>query len=95
MILEIHDSEAGNTLTGRVNNIEYDYMAEQWVQDIVTDEKKRESPAKFALDRMILKDGAGIRAVWKIHENFDVELVEKSERFTGQWVMNSRFTPKG
>lgn len=40
MILEIHDNEVGNTLAGRVNNIDYDYMAEQWVQDLVTDESK-------------------------------------------------------
>lgn len=96
MILEIHDTEAGNTLAGRVNHIEYDYMAEQWVQDLVTDETKMvvSGSQRFPLDKMILKDELGVRAVWKIHENLDAELVEKSERFTGQWVLNHRFTPR-
>jgi len=94
MLLEIHDTEVGNTLTGRVNNIDYDYMAEQWVQDLVTDEKKNLSNREFALDKIVLTDGAGIRAVWKIHKNLDAELVEKSERFTGQWVLNHHFVPR-
>jgi hypothetical protein len=94
MILEVHDNEPGNTLAGKVNNIEYDYMAEQWVQDLVTNEKQRLEPPKFTLDKFVLMDSQGARAVWKVHENGDAELIEKTERFTGQWVLNHRFSPR-
>lgn len=93
MILEIHDNEVGNTLAGQVNNIDYDYMAEQWVQDLVTDESKG-SNRQNRLDKMILKDDLGVRAVWKIHENLDAELIEKSDRFRGEWVLNLPFSPR-
>lgn len=93
MILEIHDVEGGNTLCGRVNDLDYDYQAEQWVQDIVAMEKKRESKPQHRLDRIVLKDDAGARAEWKVHENLDVELVSKAHRFAGEWEMNRRFTP--
>lgn len=93
MILEIHDNEVGNTLAGQVNNIDYDYMAEQWVQDLVTDESKG-SNRQNRLDKMVLKDDLGVRAVWKIHENLDAELIEKSDRFRGEWVLNLPFSPR-
>lgn len=41
MLLEVHDTEVGNSHTASVKNIDYDYMAEQWVQDIVSDEVAR------------------------------------------------------
>lgn len=93
MILEIHDNEVGNTLAGQVNHIDYDYMAEQWVQDLVTDESKG-SKRQNRLDKMVLKDDLGVRAVWKIHENLDAELIEKSDRFRGEWVLNLPFSPR-
>jgi hypothetical protein len=93
MILEIHDNEVGNTLAGQVNNIDYDYMAEQWVQDLVSDESKG-SNRQNRLDKMVLKDDLGVRAVWKIHENLDAELIEKSDRFRGEWVLNLPFSPR-
>lgn len=93
MILEIHDNEVGNTLAGQVNNIDYDYMAEQWVQDLVTDESKG-LKRQHRFDKMVLKDDLGVRAVWKIHENLDAELIEKSERFSGEWVLNLPFSPR-
>lgn len=94
MLLEIHDSEVGNSHVASVKNIDYDYMAEQWVQDAIGDEAARPQPSKFPLREFILKDDQGIRATWQIHENLDVELVHKSERFTGEWVLNHRFTPR-
>ena len=93
MILEIHDNEVGNTLAGRVNNIDYDYMAEQWIQDLVNDESKNPKQ-KYSLDKLVLLDDLGVRAVWKIHENLDAELIEKSDRFCGEWVLNFRFGPR-
>lgn len=93
MILEIHDNEVGNTLAGRVNYIDYDYIAEQCVQDLVTDESKG-SKRQNRLDKMVLIDDLGVRAVWKIHENLDAELIEKSDRFRGEWVLNHSFSPR-
>lgn len=89
MFLEIHDKEVGNSLAGKVKNIDYDYMAEQWVQEIVSDPTKR----SLSLDQFILKDEQGVRAIWKVHENMDAELIERSERFRGEWVLNYRFVP--
>ena len=83
MILEIHDTEEGNTLSGRVNNIDYDYVAEQWVQDIYTDEiNGRHSGPPLA--KFILLDDDGQRAVWIITPD-GVQLTERSDRFTGEW----------
>jgi chaperone required for assembly of F1-ATPase len=33
MYLELHDNEVGNSLSAQINNIDYDYQAEQWVQE--------------------------------------------------------------
>ena len=94
MILEVHDIEVGNSHAATIKNIDYDYQAEQWAQDLSSDEIHRPSPRKHRLEQLILTDDVGVRAVWKIHENFDVELVQKSERFIGEWILNSRFTPR-
>lgn len=93
MILEVHDIEVGNTLTASIKNIDYDYMAEQWVQDLVSDAIQQTRP-NFPWDQIILNDDIGVRAIWKIHENLDAELIQKSDRFTGEWVLNHRFVPK-
>jgi hypothetical protein len=93
MILEVHDTEEINSLAATVKNLDYDYQAEQWVQDIMTDEVNG-GPRKFALAKFILKDDQGIRAVWKVLPNMDVAIVEKSPRFTGEWVLNLPFTPR-
>ena len=42
MFLEVHDTEVGNSHLASVKNIDYDYMAEQWVQDFMNDEAKRQ-----------------------------------------------------
>lgn len=86
MILEIHDTDVGNSLAGRVNHIDYDYQAEQWVQDIVSNE-----PRQPALAEMILMDDQGPRAKWKIHEDGGAQLIERSPRFTGEWQLNTFF----
>ena len=97
MRLEVHDTEPGNTLTATVNHLDYDYMAEQWVQDIMKDESRGERHSKFPLDRFVLIDHLGVRAVWKVSLNEqnepEVSLVEKSDRFTGQWRMDIPFNP--
>ena len=89
MILEIHDSEPGNSLAGRVNELDYDYQAEQWVQDII--KKESTIPQRFPLAKFILKDSEGERATWEVVENFGVKLATKSIRFQGEWVLESVF----
>ena len=93
MILEIHDNETGNTLTGRINDIDYDYQAEQWVQDLWTDEVKREKPFPFQLTKFVLIDESGQRAVWTVIEG-GIALTEKSDRFEGTWSEGSVFSPQ-
>ncbi len=97
MRLEVHDTEPGNTLTATVNHLDYDYMAEQWVQDIMKDESRGEKHSKHPLDKFVLIDDFGVRATWKVSNNDkgepEVSLVEKSDRFTGQWQMGIPFNP--
>lgn len=37
MILELHDAEEGNTLVARVNDIDHEYQAEEWVNQTYQD----------------------------------------------------------
>jgi len=85
MILEVHDNEVGNTLAGRVNNIDYDYQAEQWVQDI--DENPN---AQHPVVRYVLLDAEGERAVWE-KDGENITLVRRAPRFTGQWQVGTVF----
>lgn len=97
MILEIHDAEVGNTLAGRVNEIDYDYQAEQWVQDIMTETaengriSERRMTGAAPLAKFILKDDLGERATWDVVEDFGVKLASKTDRFQGEWVLQSVF----
>jgi hypothetical protein len=78
MHLELHDNEAGNTLFGRVPNIDYDYQAEQWVQD---------TQAEKAVIRWELHDSQGLRCVWE-RQGDSAEMpniTKRSPRFTGEW----------
>jgi hypothetical protein len=81
MYLEVHDDEEGNSLTAKVNNLDYDYMAEQWVQDIV-----KEDTPKRPLARFVLKDSQGDRAIWEKKDG-QINLTWKSDRFQGEWVL--------
>lgn len=92
MILEIHDSEEGNSHAGSVKNLDYDYQAEQWVQDIMQDEVNGK-PKKFPLKSFKLMDGYGVRATWDVVENFGVKLTNRSERFTGKWLLEFVYEP--
>lgn len=75
MILEVHDTEEGNTLTGRVKEIDYDYQAEQWVQDLI-DMEAQNPPLKFRLAKFILQDDHGQRAAWTVAVNLYTTLAE-------------------
>lgn len=81
MHLELHDDEAGNTLVARINSIDYDYQAEQWVQDTHND------PKATNVIKWILYDGAGIRCVWERPKGSPAmpDITQRSVRFTGTW----------
>lgn len=86
MILEIHDTEVGNTLNGRHPAIDYDYQAEMWVQEL--------APDKPECVRFVLLDSLGERAVWEKPGvgAKSVKLVSRSSRFTGDWQLGVEFT---
>ncbi|MFA6437252.1 MAG: hypothetical protein WC242_03745 [Candidatus Paceibacterota bacterium] len=81
MYLELHDNEKGNTLCARVKDIEYDYVAEQWVIDTHNDA----SATKVV--KWILYDDIGIRCVWERPEGDESmpSITQRSARFTGKW----------
>lgn len=87
MHLEAHDAEEGNTLFARVNDIDYDYQAEMWVQDLATDGHHG------TCVRFVLIDGLGERAVWERPEGKTnaVKPTYYSDRFTGQWKMGLEY----
>lgn len=79
MTLEFHDNETGNTLCAVARNLDYDYQAEQHVQ-----ETSREQPY---LVKWILSDDLEIRCVWERPEgNADFpNITQRSTRFQGEW----------
>ena len=81
MYLELHDTEEGNTLFARVKEIDYDYQAEQWVQDTYAD------PSTTTVVKWILYDSVGIRCVWERPEGSASmpNITQRSSRFTGKW----------
>ena len=79
MILELHDNEKGKTLVARVKNIDFDYQAEQWVQD--TKDKRN-------VIKWVLLDDIGIRCIWERgvgETNKMPDLTHYSPRFVGEW----------
>lgn len=86
MHLEAHDTEEGSTLFAKVNNIDYDYQAEMWVQDLATD-GHHDNCVRF-----VLIDGLGERAVWeKEIGSRKVKPTCYSPRYTGQWKMGLEY----
>ena len=78
MQLELHDNETGNTLVAKARNIDYDYQAEQWVQDTVGHAK---------IIKWILIDHIGTRCVWERPEGDTgfPSITQRSARFEGEW----------
>jgi hypothetical protein len=37
MYLEMHDNETGNSLSAGVDNIDFEYQAEEWIKETVDD----------------------------------------------------------
>lgn len=81
MILELHDSEVGNTFAGRVKNLDYDYQAEMWVKEIAEDH--------IDIVRWVLTDAQGERAVWERNEGETCppRIIVRSPRYTGTWAI--------
>jgi len=78
MMLELHDSEVGKTLAAKVDPVDYDYQAEQWVQ---------ETHDRTTIVKWILYDGVGIRCVWERPQG-SLEMpniTQRSTRFSGTW----------
>jgi hypothetical protein len=83
--LYILDSEAEKPLAGQVS-VDYDYQAEQHVQDLVAANLDRQYP----LISFILCDGDGIRCVWtrtaeEAAKGSPPVIIKVTERFQGQW----------
>lgn len=78
MKLEFHDNEVGNSLNAEVGNIDYDYQAEQWVQD---------TQDHHEIIRWELHDNNGLRCVWERPEGSAEmpDITKRSSRFTGTW----------
>lgn len=82
MYLELHDGEEGNSLAAKIRNIDYDYQAEQWVQDTYKDSRATN------VIKWVLYDEVGIRCVWE-RPNGDSsmpDITQRSRRFTGEWM---------
>jgi hypothetical protein len=82
MYIELHDSEVGNTLSGRWNNIDYDYQAEMCVQSMWHNND---------IVKYVLFDEEGERAVWEKVGNTLVP-TSRANRFTGQWNIGTAYT---
>lgn len=80
MYLELHDAEEGNTLVAMIRDLDYDYQAEQWVQDTVHDANAS------TVVKWVLHDDKGVRCVW---ERTDLaampDITQRSSRFAGTW----------
>ncbi|MBT6691084.1 hypothetical protein HOB10_01980 [Candidatus Parcubacteria bacterium] len=85
MYLELHDNEEGNTLTAKVNNIDYDYQAEQWVLETHDDLTAAD------VIKWILYDDQGVRCVWErpVGSGELPDITQRSGRFVGEWEKGS------
>lgn len=88
MYLELHDTEAPDTLSaaiGRECPIEYDYQAAQWVQETATESQTQNPAPNRWIVLWILFDAHGERARWerKPGDPGLPKLVHAAARFTG------------
>ncbi len=85
MYLELHDNEEGNTLCASIPNIDFDYQAEQYVQETYNDRRA------VRVIKWLLKDEQGVRCQWErpIGSSELPEITGRSKRFTGEWQRGS------
>ena len=72
-----------NEITGRVQEIEYDYQAEEWAKNFATILQENNA-------LITLVDDEGERAVWE-KTGMVVVLKSRSLRFTGKWQVGISF----
>jgi len=82
MYLELHSGEEGNSLTAKIKYINYDYEAEEWVQDTHNDDRAAN------VIKWVLCDEIGVRCVWERPNGASSmpDIAQRSSRFTGEWV---------
>lgn len=85
MLIEFHDAEVGHSLSATMV-IDYDYQAEQAVQDIVN------FPGEEIV-MVILKDDHGDRCVWE-RQPTGMTMVMRTQRFTGKWAVGVTYERK-
>ena len=85
MILELHDTEVGKTLTATIRNISFDYQAEQYVLDTYA------YPMAESVVKWILIDDEGDRCVWErpAGSSHIPEITSRATRFQGRWQRGS------
>lgn len=85
MILKLIDTEANNPLAALIKDIDFDYQAEQWVQDTARD-RESQNPIRWVV-RWELHDEIGLRAQWERPDGDKglPKLVAVSTYYTGDW----------
>jgi len=82
MTLECHDAEVDDSLNFKRKFLDYDYQAEQHVQDAL-----RDFPD---IVKFVLLDFEGERAKWERADG-KITLTWKSERFNGEWGLGVQY----
>lgn len=101
--LSHYDTEVANPLAARVRDLDYHYMAEQWVQDTSTDPNTHD-PKRWGVRWELTDDDTGtVLAIWTRPEGDTgfPSLTYTHPSFTGQWeprphkvyVAGTRHTP--
>jgi hypothetical protein len=83
----LYDTELDNPLVARIRNLDFDYQAEQWVQDTAR-ESRTHNPARWVVRWELTDDLTGnITAVWTRPDGDKglPSLTHASPSFTGTW----------
>lgn len=88
MNLHLYDTDQANPLAATVRNLDYDYQAEQWVQDSAKDPR---SQGTHWVVKWELHDGVGLRARWERPDQDPglPKLVAVSTYWTGEWKVGT------
>ena len=89
MMLKLFDTEVDSPLAAVVNDIDYDYQAEQWVQDTARG-TGTQTPGRWVV-RWELYDGVGLRAQWQRPDGDKglPKLVAASTYYEGEWKVGT------
>lgn len=88
--LTVFDTEVPNSLSARVRNLDYHYMAEQWVQDTATDPHTHDPKCWVVRWELTDDDTGTLLAIWTRPEGDTgfPSLTYTSPMFTGTWEPN-------